>query len=407
MKTKNAKLIVVIFVMFLALPPVSTAQIAAGYNGDIGIVGDPNIIFVEMFEGATPSTLTASGNWNQMTSVAGNIVFDPSVPSGSPGSRSLKLATVDDGTLPNENTFLYKKITPDITDSVFVRYYVKYDTTTRFHHSGVYVGGKNPPSATAGLIGGVLPLGNVEFHVGTEIRGMTPSANGLFGFYNYWMGMNPHTTGPYAGYYYGNEFLNSTVNDIIDMSSWNCIELMVKLNTPVTAKNGEIALWVNGVKISHYGYNFPNGTWNETQFTEGSGAPFEGFQWRNDAALNINYVWLKNFSDNNAVGHVGSVYFDHLVVARKYIGPMGSAVGIRDNNRETEVSVFPNPAFDRIHIKTGTQELSKVVVYNLSGQTEIESDKNDLSISALAGGLYFVAVQTNSHKYVRMLIKKW
>jgi len=41
---------------------------------------------------------------------------------------------------------LYKVLTPGINDVMYVRYYVKY-TTTIPHHSGIWVGGSNPPSA--------------------------------------------------------------------------------------------------------------------------------------------------------------------------------------------------------------------------------------------------------------------
>ncbi len=297
--------------------------IAAEFPGDEKIEEHPDVIFSEKFEEISVANLMS--NWNQKTNIATNIVFDPSVPSGSKGAQSLRLVTVDDGTNANENTFIYKKISPDITDSIFVRFYIKYDSDTKYHHSGVYVGGKNPPSSTAGLQGGVLPLGNVEFHVGTEIRGtanFSAATNSLYGFYNYWMGMHPFTTGTNAGLYYGNEFFNSTTNDNIDLATWNCIEIMIKLNSPVTASNGELRLWINGVQITHLGNNVPSGIWNETHFTEGSGIPFEGFQWRNDAALNLNYIWLKNFNDDNSADHHGNIYFDHLVIARTYIGPI-------------------------------------------------------------------------------------
>ena len=40
-----------------------------------------------------------------------------------------------------------------------------------------------------------------------------------------------------------------------------CVEHMVKLNNPVTASNGEHAIWLDGVKVSHLGQGFPNGSW--------------------------------------------------------------------------------------------------------------------------------------------------
>ncbi len=68
-----------------------------------------------------------------------------------------------------------------------------------------------------------------------------------------------------------------------------CVEQMVKLNNPVTASNGEHAIWLNGVKVSHLGQGFPNGSWSGGIFTQNpAAAPFEGFQWRNNASLNLN-----------------------------------------------------------------------------------------------------------------------
>ena len=58
-----------------------------------------------------------------------------------------------------------------------------------------------------------------------------------------------------------------------------CVEHMVKLNNPVTASNGEHAIWINGVKVSHVGQGFPNGSWSGGIFTQSpGGTPFEGLQ---------------------------------------------------------------------------------------------------------------------------------
>ena len=43
---------------------------------------------------------------------------------------------------------------------------------------------------------------------------------------------------------------------------WMCVEHMIKLNSPVTASNGEHAIWLNGTQISYLGAGFPNGTWS-------------------------------------------------------------------------------------------------------------------------------------------------
>ena len=51
------------------------------------------------------------------------------------------------------------------------------------------------------------------------------------------------------------------------------------------------------------------------------GAPFEGFNWRTDPKLNVNFVWLYAYTQKPA-GHRIRVWFDDVVVATEYIGPI-------------------------------------------------------------------------------------
>jgi len=100
-----------------------------------------------------------------------------------------------------------------------------------------------------------------------------------------------------------------------------CVEQMVKLNNPVTALNGEHAIWLNGMKVSHLGQGFPNGTWSGGIFTQNpSGTPFAGFQWRNDPNLNINWLWLQNYAPDDPAGFSSTMRFAHVVAAKSYIG---------------------------------------------------------------------------------------
>jgi hypothetical protein len=102
---------------------------------------------------------------------------------------------------------------------------------------------------------------------------------------------------------------------------------MVKLNNPVTASNGEHAIWLNGVKVSHLGLGFPNGSWTGGIFTQDpSGTPFPGFQWRSDANLNLNYIWLQNFSPSGPAGSQADMMFAHVVAATSYVGCLAAGV---------------------------------------------------------------------------------
>ena len=64
-----------------------------------------------------------------------------------------------------------------------------------------------------------------------------------------------------GGANWGNFLINNPNLQIV-ANQWTCVEEMVKLNNPVSASNGEHALWLNGVKVSHLGQGFPNGSWS-------------------------------------------------------------------------------------------------------------------------------------------------
>jgi hypothetical protein len=135
---------------------------------------------------------------------------------------------------------------------------------------------------------------------------------------------------------------------------------MVAMNNPVTDSNGEQALWIDGrllrkdgQVISHLGKGFPKGTWVWDSFiADTSGTPFEGFRWRTDSALNINYIWPQVYITDAPSGRSSLVWFDDLVVATRYIGPLQSSdnVGVQtprsiggiglDNNRDSRTAIF-------------------------------------------------------------------
>jgi hypothetical protein len=122
------------------------------------------------------------------------------------------------------------------------------------------------------------------------------------------------------GNYWGNLLLNKPSITVAG-GQWACVEQMIKLNNPVTAANGESAIWLNGTRISYLGAGFPNGTWSGGIFTQNpAGSPFGGFQWRTDANLNINYIWLQNYTPDTSAGVRQDMKFAHLVVAKSYIG---------------------------------------------------------------------------------------
>jgi hypothetical protein len=287
--------------------PQTGSGLASRYPGDVGIQNDSAVIFVENFEESTMSEIF--NRWGDVKNGSA-MTRTSDVPSGSPGARSLTIPWVGGGV--NNGGHLYKVLNPAITDVVYVRYYIKYPSVGKFHHSGIWMGGNNPVSAWPDPGAGSRPNGSDKFIAAAEQNTVTYR----FDHYNYYYNM--HADG--GGTYWGNFLLNNPAIQA-PANQWVCVEHMVKLNNPVSASNGEHAVWLNGTKVSHLGQGFPTGSWSGGIFTQGAGStPFEGFRWRTSTSLNLNWIWLQNYSPDDPAGVSSRIMFDHVVVARQYIG---------------------------------------------------------------------------------------
>ena len=308
-------LTVIVSIMFLASRSIAQTEygLSSLYPGDVGIENHSAVIFTEQFE--EPSIGDVVARWGDAKNPAG-MLFTTDVPPGTPAGHALSIPWVGGGV--NDGGHLYKVLNPGVDDTLYVRYYVKYPIDGNFSHNGMWVGGYNPRSPWPNPRAGELPNGDDRFSAAGEQNTLT----NRFEHYDYWMGMHHNDGGPYWG-----NFLLNNPSVQATRGQWNCIEQMVKLNNPTWASNGEHALWVNGVKVSHLGLGFPNGFWEGGIFTQNpSGSPFEGFRWRSTTSLNINYIWLQNYSPNDPAGFSSTMLYDHVVVARSYIGCLGSSV---------------------------------------------------------------------------------
>lgn len=380
-------------------------QIANNYPGDSSIATDPNVILAEMFEQTTIGSMTAG--FTDVSNVPANILFDGSVPPGSPGTQSCNLRTFESPFSANEDTYLYERFSTPITDSVFVRYYVKFNSAHSFHHSGLWIGGNNPAINYPNVHAGYKPAGDEAFHVGSEVRGGVtsgPQSTAPYGFFNYWMNMRQSTqwdTVQDDYYWWGNEFISPDPEATINLDQWNCIEIMVKMNNPVSGTSGELALWINGFKVGHYGQGFPNGNWNPNNFIETAtgGTPFEGFQWRDDGALALNYIWIKNYATrNDNQPSNNDMLVDHLVVAKSYIGPISLAAGVNEQTQPA-LRIYPNPGNAVINF---SQEINGYQLLDITGaavRTETGVTKS-IDATLLSDGIYFLQTKGQVLKIV-------
>jgi len=305
-----------LFVGFALLTGRPLAQTGGGlsamYPGDVGIENNSAVIFTEQFEEGSISSLVP--RWGDAKNPQG-MSLPTEVPPGTPAGHSLSIPWVGGGV--SSGGHLYKVLTPGVNDTLYVRFYIKYPTVGHFSHTGIWIGGYNPISAWPDPQAGAKPNGDDRFIAGAEQNTITNA----FDHYNYWMAMHPDGTGSYWG-----DFLLNNPSVQAPGGQWTCVEEMVKLNNPTTAFNGEHAIWLNGVKVSHLGLGFPKGFWSGGRFTQDpNGTPFEGFRWRSSNALNINWIWLQNYSPDDPAGVSSTILFDHVVVATSYIGCLGAA----------------------------------------------------------------------------------
>ena len=360
----------------------------AGYN----IFGqESGIIFQEDFEAASVQEVISK--WDEAKN-SGNMSFSADVPEGSSGSQSLMMTYI-----PGQNTggHLYK-VFPEGYDSLFARFYVKFEANHSKVHHFVHMGGYNPSTTWPQGGAGVKPAGNERFTTGIEPIGNKWS----WDFYTYWMHMRGYAD---PNYFWGNIF-HPDPPAPINRGEWICIELMMKINDPVDSYNGEQAFWVNGEKRHHLGEGFPNGYWVWDKFyPHTDSSAFEGFQWRNDENLKLNFFWLLYYMTDGITGQTDQVFFDDIVISTEYIGPIVTGVAEHNLNYNMKTETYPNPFTNttKIEYALTEQEKVKIDVYNSLGNkiTTIVDEPQDIgehfvvfNADYCSSGIYFFTIQT-------------
>ncbi|MBE9512299.1 MAG: hypothetical protein IMY71_15615 [Bacteroidetes bacterium] len=273
---------------------------------------ESGIIFQEDFEADSIQEMILK--WDQAKNSA-NMSFSSNFPEGSSGSQSLMMTYT-----PGQNTggHLYKMF-PEGYDSLFARFYVKFSANHSKVHHFVHMGGYNPPTTWPQGGAGVKPEGNERFTTGIEPIGDKWS----WDFYTYWKHMRGYAD---PNYFWGNTF-HPDPPAPINRDEWICVELMMKINDPVDSYNGEMAFWINGEKIQHLGEGFPNGYWVWDKFYPNPDSlAFEGFQWRKDENLKLNFFWLLYYMTDGITGQTDTVLFDDVIISTEYTGPVVTGV---------------------------------------------------------------------------------
>jgi hypothetical protein len=289
------------------------------------------VVFSADFEDAN---ITAArdvwGNGTIDTPAATLSELSSDVPSVSPGTQSVKFSP-DSG---NNTAYFYKQLGQDYSE-LYVRYYVKYQSSTQdYSHTGMYVGGYEATSANpqgdAGLKGvdpnGCTPTSTTigdcnRLLIVHAIEQDSGGDQAFLNTYDNFIGMQGNA---FEGNYFGRAYLNDY--PLSTPTEWACIETRIKLDSTAGAGDGEMQVWADGVEIQNFvpgspvgQYNAVSGAWEDNP----GGSGFPGLNWTDTSILGLNWVKIQN---NGPETNDDSVWFDDVVVAEERIGCLGGSL---------------------------------------------------------------------------------
>jgi hypothetical protein len=267
--------------------------IAAEFRADTGLRKQPDVIFADDFEVGD-----LGAGWDETRNKSGKVLSfaDPKAPHL--GKRCVRV----EAHLETDTGGGFSKWF-ESADSIFIRFYTKFDPACDYVHHFVTLRGNR------GLRGGdrwsgaggagLKPEGSERFSTAIEPWGnwgKNPPP-GRWNFYSYWHEMQQSRDGKY----WGNSFPAAVTEPVIPRGQWICVEFMLKHNTP-GQPNGEQAFWIDGKLLGYW----------------------KGINWRKAEQLKANALTVESYiTDRWTKNATNVVFFDNVVIARRYIGPAG------------------------------------------------------------------------------------
>lgn len=263
--------------------------LAQRFDRDGGIESHQSVIFAESFEQED-----FGKRWDETRNKDGKVLT--TVEGGADGRQCLKVTAQLGRNTGGGMTKWFKS-----ADTVYFRFYTKFDPQCDYvHHfctlranKGLRGGDRWSGFGKAGL----KPDPEGRFSTALEPWGNWGrfKAPGKWNFYSYWHEMKPSPDGKY----WGNSFRPEPQANI-RKDEWICCEFMLKHNTP-GKPDGEQAFWLDGRLAGHW----------------------KGINWRTSPQLMANAFTLESYvTDRWTKQKINIVYFDNLVIAREYIGPL-------------------------------------------------------------------------------------
>lgn len=304
-------------------PEHASATLAAQHPGDRGLGEDPAVVFHDFQDGNLDALFA---RYTEIKNKPGIALIDDHPPGSSSGYSMQLIAGAG-----NPQTYVFRSLAPG-SDELYFRFYAKWIGAGPWGHTGVYIGGSNPPLEYPFPHAGQRPTGNDFFWLSLE-----PNAQGLnapLDFYVAWMQMRSwKAANPGPHDFYGNTVIHKE-DFRVRSDTWTCYEVHLKLNPdPASAAGAVLELWENDAQVRRFDDKEPKGylvrdkfcpwdaddkfcsTYKPAKPTEPP-APLNQ-RWRNTPDLRIDYLWMENY--NTAPG-ASAFRLADVVVAKRRIG---------------------------------------------------------------------------------------
>ena len=274
-------------------------SLAAKHPGDVGIANDPDVFFADNFE---------SGDMKKWDQKRGRVVMIEDKPNSG---RWCVQMPMERG--KNQGGDAIKWFMPG-GDAVYARFYVKFSPDYQYNHHFVWLGANQRTNKWSAFGKAGLKPNGTYYSTGMEpwfAWGKNPPP-GEVNLYTYYLDMEPDRK---MNKYWGNGFFppgpgkgSAAGKDrvIPPLNQWQCWEFMIQANTAPDKADGKQAIWLDGKLVGE----------------------FTGIRWRNDMDLKVNCFWLEHYGYDEGDPtkqywkESQSVWFDDVVVARRYIGPI-------------------------------------------------------------------------------------
>ena len=273
--------------------------LAARYPNDRGIEKDSAVLFADNFE---------TGDMSKWEQKRGPVTMTKDAPNSGTWSVEMPMHRGK-----NHGSDAIKWFMPG-ADKVHARFYVKFSRDYSYVHHFVWLSANQRTNKWSSFgKAGKKPDGT---YYSTAMEpwfawGKNPPP-GEVNLYTYFLDME---IDPKMKMYWGNGFFPpgpgkgvaaSEHRFIPPLDKWHCWEFMIQANSAPDKADGRQAMWVDGKLI----------------------AEFTGIRWRTDMDLKVNSFWLEHYGydpgdpTKQYWKDSQTVWFDDIVVAREYIGPM-------------------------------------------------------------------------------------